>query len=454
MKSAAVLLCFLLALAACGAGATTPPAEVAVPAASAAPSGAASTAAVPAGPARRIASDEVRRRWPFATQPRFVLYADLGGLLHTELGRMFVPAVLQLSAGSLTEEQSRCLRGATEGVREIAMGVDEDDGVFIARFDEQAFDVRRCLAAAGASPVQVEGAHEAFSMKEGVVVHEPGLLLAGREKLVKDALHREGPSASFPAALSLGPDEYVAWAAKVDIGEDVRAQGTVLASSERFRLGVSADLPGPLAARVERELKAAREMGGIPGLEGPEKELATKLLRSVELTRDGGHIEGAFDLHEGPSEQARDLGAMAALGIAGVRKYIGNAKTAEARNTVGQIAKDYAAWWEREDGKPRAKKKLVSFPPVPKTVPRGAKYQSSPADWKPWAPLLFSMDQPQYYQYEVRAAKNGESAEILARGDLDGDGKTSLFKVQVHIDRAKGDAFVVAPNIEETDPEE
>ena len=37
--------------------------------------------------------------------------------------------------------------------------------------------------------------------------------------------------------------------------------------------------------------------------------------------------------------------------------------------------------------------------------------------------------------------------------DLNGDGRTSLFKVMVKVDRAK-DVLVVAPTISETDPDE
>src|SRR5690606_6163685 len=42
------------------------------------------------------------------------------------------------------------------------------------------------------------------------------------------------------------------------------------------------------------------------------------------------------------------VGVLAALAIYGVRKYIANAKTAEARNSIGQIAKDAAAAYARE----------------------------------------------------------------------------------------------------------
>ena len=310
------------------------------------------------------------------------------------------------------------------------------------------------MAAAGAQPTQIEGAREAWTVKSGVVAHEPGILLAGRAATVKRALAQRSAPKVMPQELSLGPDEYVAWSAHVEDG--IHAQGTVLASKDRFRIGVEAELPPPLAARVEKELRGVKAMGGIPGLEGAQRELVGKVLGAVELKRDGGHLEGAFDLREPPLDQARDLGSLAALGVFGVRKYLASAKSAEARNAVGQIAKDYAAWWEREElpARPKKTKKLASFPPVPKAVPRGTKYQSTPADWKLWAPLRFEMDMPQFYQYEVRAAKNGESAEIIARGDLNGDGKPSLFKVGLHVDRAHGDQLVIDPSIAETDPEE
>jgi hypothetical protein len=101
----------------------------------------------------------------------------------------------------------------------------------------------------------------------------------------------------------------------------------------------------------------------------------------------------------------------------------------------------------------RASKKLFSVPATPKVIPRGAKYQSSREDWTPWARLRFEMSSPQYFQYELRAAKDGESADIIARGDLNGDGKPSMFVLHVSIKRP-ADVIVVAPSIAETDPDE
>src|ERR1700678_1880922 len=42
------------------------------------------------------------------------------------------------------------------------------------------------------------------------------------------------------------------------------------------------------------------------------------------------------------------VGILASLAIYGVRKYIANAKTAEARNSLGQIGKDSQTAFERE----------------------------------------------------------------------------------------------------------
>ena len=439
----------LLAVA-CGGG-TPPPNEVLLPppaSASASPISSAPLASTPSG---RSPPDAILRYWGFDARPRLAAYADLGGLLRTELGRAVVPATLSLAQGTITPEQSQCLRGAGDSVKDLAIGVDEDGGLLIARFDDSAFDPGPCLTAAGAHPTELEGAKQAFELHGTLVVHEPGLLLVGPRRNVTLALRPRTGESTFPHTLTLGPDEFLAWVARFD--EEARAHGTLLASSERFRIGAEADVPSYIAGQVEGQLHSLQGRSTVPGLDGEEGALAARLLKSVQVTRDGGHLSGAFDLHEPPVEQARDIGMMASLAISGVRKYLVAAKSAEARNTIGQIAKDYVVWWEREDGKPRGRRKLLSFPPVPKTIPRGVKYQSMPSDWKAWEPLRFTMDAPQYYQYEVRASKDGSSADIFARGDLDGDGKPSELRLHITIDRAH-DTMVIAPSLDERDPDE
>src|SRR5690606_20493414 len=106
------------------------------------------------------------------------------------------------------------------------------------------------------------------------------------------------------------------------------------------------------------------------------------------------------------------IGVLAALAIYGVRKYLANAKTAEARTAVGRIAKDAASAWDRETmasglitpGQSAAIGHALcpTAGRVPTDVPKASKYQSEPVNWSGddgWACLRFTMDAPQYYAY-------------------------------------------------------
>jgi type IV pilus assembly protein PilA len=144
----------------------------------------------------------------------------------------------------------------------------------------------------------------------------------------------------------------------------------------------------------------------------------------------------------------------AVLAVYGVRKYLANAKMAEARNALGQIAKDAAAAYEKNHALcPSASS------PVPRSLAsiRGSKYQSAQADWEVdrsrnagFACLQFSMDEPQYFQYSYVASPQGRF-EATAHGDLNGDGKVSTFIVRGEVSAS---TLTVAPTIEETDPQE
>ncbi|MGC4070088.1 MAG: type II secretion system protein [Polyangiaceae bacterium] len=165
------------------------------------------------------------------------------------------------------------------------------------------------------------------------------------------------------------------------------------------------------------------------------------------------------------------IGVLAALAIYGVRKYIANAKSAEARMTLGRIAKDASAAYNREQtsgsvltagGTANIANILCASAtaPVPATIPAAQKVQSSPADWRAgsqtvgWFCLRFSMQDPQYYRYNYTAANptaNNGTFEAIAEGDLNGDGTTSRFGLAGAV---QGGVVNIAPNISEQNPEE
>jgi type IV pilus assembly protein PilA len=163
------------------------------------------------------------------------------------------------------------------------------------------------------------------------------------------------------------------------------------------------------------------------------------------------------------------IGVLAALAIYGVRRYLASAKTSEAKNSIGAIARGAVAAFERET----TQGEVVSMgqtgsvfshdvcddaAPVPDSLGevRGKKYQPDQADGADyetgsatsgWKCLKFNMSNPHYYSYSymgaIRAttddtddgeplggmdaslpAVGGGSTDgvgIYAVGDLDGD---------------------------------
>jgi type IV pilus assembly protein PilA len=171
------------------------------------------------------------------------------------------------------------------------------------------------------------------------------------------------------------------------------------------------------------------------------------------------------------------IGVLAALAIYGVRKYLLNAKTAEAKEGIGRIAKDSSSAYDRE-GMPGSVLALGSTAGVthrlcPSTtqVPtnmnmiQAQKYQSAPSEWTGsaalgWNCLKFSMKDPQYFQYQYTASATtggvNDTFTAIAHGDLNGDGTTfSTFTLAGQIKQDSGGrALVIAPNFVENLPEE
>jgi len=169
------------------------------------------------------------------------------------------------------------------------------------------------------------------------------------------------------------------------------------------------------------------------------------------------------------------VGVLAVLAVYGVRKYIANAKTAEAKNSLGQIGKDAVTAFEGErmsaavlaEGAQTSVIRQMCQTGTQKSVPGtvtnigGKKYQSTKADWSNatdvqnnagFPCLKFEMTAPQYYQYTYEA--NGTSTgnfSATAVGDLNGDAVYSTFTMLGSIQNGR---LNLAPSIGETSPEE
>jgi len=148
------------------------------------------------------------------------------------------------------------------------------------------------------------------------------------------------------------------------------------------------------------------------------------------------------------------VGILAVLAVYGVRKYLANAKTTEARNTIGQVAKDQALHYALDNLSgasiaPGTNSGIANqFCPSSATVPSagitwvtGQKYVSSKDDWNDsvgngsgansWACLKFSLSASQYYMYQVVTSNSGTGPGSIttsaAYGDLNADTITSSY---------------------------
>ncbi|MEO7329801.1 MAG: fimbiral protein pilA [Minicystis sp.] len=138
------------------------------------------------------------------------------------------------------------------------------------------------------------------------------------------------------------------------------------------------------------------------------------------------------------------LPVFAALAIYGTRRYLAAAKTSEAKNSIGAIARNAAAAYEQETASGEHAL-CASAQPVPVVVPSGRKYMPSTlrgADFDQgdaltgWKCLRFSIASPVYYQYHYNVgghwiapanAPGPDGFEAAAQGDINANGALSTF---------------------------
>lgn len=114
------------------------------------------------------------------------------------------------------------------------------------------------------------------------------------------------------------------------------------------------------------------------------------------------------------------IGVLAALAIYGVRRYLASAKTSEAKNTIGAIARGAQGAFEREQsasellapgatGAPLSHDVCGTGNVAPAAIPAGNKVMPAATDFETtgagnstnagWQCLKFSISTPVYYQY-------------------------------------------------------
>jgi hypothetical protein len=355
-----------------------------------------------------------------------------------------VDALLATPGVVLTPEQDRCVHDALASARELAMGWAENNLMMILRFEPSGFRSTPTACLFSMDPLRrtsVEGATEAYVMSDDVMVLEPGLMLIGAREDIQKALAAKAPGA-WPAGLDLAADQYVAFKMAVS---HAKARAGLTVTPTLFRFDIRMELRDEQRAKgnEERMLEGLRK-----ATERGPQELAD-LVRKIRIERRGSRMLVSFELAGSTAQQAEQLSKTAALAVAQVREYIANSKKKEATLTIMAIALAYNKALAGAAPAGRGRPRLFSLPAVPKQIPSGSTHQSTEDEWKAWTKIGYRKSDPQYYQYEVMAAPNGASAEIVARGDLDGDGKASSLTLHMQLDAGE---LQIGSEIVETDP--
>jgi hypothetical protein len=134
----------------------------------------------------------------------------------------------------------------------------------------------------------------------------------------------------------------------------------------------------------------------------------------------------------------------APLAIYGVSQYLRHSKTAEALTNLRILANRAKQSYERDrmaddTVKPGAATAIThafcksAASPVPIEVPAASKRRVTAADWDGdentgWSCLQFSIEGAVYFQYAYTATP--DSFEVVAHGDLNGDGVVSTFRIR------------------------
>jgi hypothetical protein len=432
---------------ACGGKGSAPPAE-----------SAATSTTAPASKTLASVSAVRTRVDPYAD---LVIYLDGAGFRTSPSFRALENALAMVPGASaerakLTEQ---CGFDPVQSVEAVAISgmraggsLDENSLILAAQFTEPPERVLDCIArlAPKASATELEG-RKALESPDGIVIAADGnLLLAGPRTRVTSALSQRpavAPALANGTYLHVRTNALQAFAL-----DQVTFNMSRVPAGTRLRFVDEAASP-EAAARAEGKFRQLRELSkqlfseSVKSQEG--QRYAAALLDAAVIERSGTTVSATLDLPSAEGEAAF-TSMMSALAIYGVRRYVADAKTTEARSTVGAIAKSLATHAAGK-GKMRFPK---SAPRTPKDVPAGTKFVADAKTFShaSWKAIGFQREGPQYYSYEYETSRDGKRATVRAHGDLDADGMTSRFELTVEV-TAAGE-IVIGPELREVEPME
>ena len=394
------------------------------------------------------------------------LYAD-GTRLRDELLRELIDAIGQVRVDLQVEVrsyESRCGFQPVLAVDELSAALRWQGALptFAAmlRVQRPLQDALRCLKALapdaqellfdGRPSFQMPGAFVTFARADLLVVASSAAEVRARIARMEHPTAPPPASRAFQGAL-FAAEMHANNPFGVDRGNvrwDVAGTGTRLSARATFR-------EEGTARSLERVLKDGllQALGSSASLDQSVHDVGGALVRGTTVTRAGPVL--AIDV-DAPSlrGQGAVVARMTALVVQGARHYVAAARMAEARDAVYKIARALADVVELERKLGQPMRFPSSAPLVPSDVPYGkaVRVNADSFSHPSWRAVGYSVEGMVHYATDFVTAPDGKSVVVRARGDIDRDGVTSLFELDVRIDR-HGTVFI-GPIIRERDSEE
>lgn len=261
-----------------------------------------------------------------------------------------------------------------------------------------------------------------------LLAHDDHLVLGSRNWVEAFVDRRDAPSVLRDRVM---PTDRTMVRFDANFDDQTSARGSIESSSAEMSAEFDITLANEKRAiEFETDIQRARQDAAenIPAQLPLPVVVRKKNSVRIALTTEG-------DL---PEQGVALVGVVSSIAIRGVNRYLAATKAAEAKNTVGTIARGLAIAAEREDES--GAKTVHRFPPsapaIPIHPPRGMKYRSAAREWEhpSWKAIRFSMSWPQYYSYSFETSKDRKRCVVIARGDLDGDGIESKFTRTLTVD--------------------
>jgi hypothetical protein len=324
--------------------------------------------------------------------------------------------------GAFARFKRECGEDFLDAAEEVVASGRRGETVVAARIalsPEKAMSCVRQMAAGGAD--STIGGHSAYSFDRGAQLSlvANGVFLAGSDALVRELLTEGGRGRPF-----LRGGEFVAFHRRddgrvSDVAVSLRSSGEDLVGEALIRTKTS-DEASALVAALSRIV-----------------QVLTDTRKSLDVSLAHGEGESTVTIRlvqRGTAQRSIGGAGFVSLSFGAASAVLRLDKTGEPQSVVPAIARALAA--EADDSKRagRSPAFTVDVPPLLAAVPAAALAlrPSPPApEWKPYLGLL----PPRlFYQYAVAHSADGHHATVTAHGDLDGNGRTSTFAIEVSID--------------------